>query len=101
MYSAPSGPNFASIQLCSRLLPLPDGIIGRRVSANAGGSCCATPFGSTVTAIRLAGLHSSPMNHLSFQYAGQATPLLVFTSSRWYVGPFMIAWQPPLTYGSV
>src|SRR5437879_3877418 len=82
MYSAPSGPNLASIQLWTLLLPPPPGMIARSDSANAGGTCWATPAGSTVTATRLAGLHSSPMSHLSFQYCGQATPLLVSHAVR-------------------
>src|SRR3954454_201742 len=101
MYRAPSGPNFASIHDCTLLSATPDGMIFASVSANAGGACCGTLPGSTVTATRLLPLDSSPMIHLSFQYAGHATPLLVFARSRWYVGPDMIAWPPPRKYGSV
>jgi hypothetical protein len=58
-------------------------MIARSDSPNSGGACCGTPAGSTVTATRLAEFDWSPMNHLSSQYAGHATPLAVSTRSRW------------------
>jgi hypothetical protein len=53
----------------------------RSVSADTGGCAAATPAGSTVTAIRFCELVWSPMNHLSSQYLGHATPLAASTRS--------------------
>ena len=67
MYSAPSGPNLASIQLCSWLSAAPDWMMLRTSSPKAGRPWSLIRFGSMVTATRLLEFDSSPMNHLFSQ----------------------------------
>ena len=83
------------------MLSLPFRMMLRTSSAKAGGPWLAIRAGSIVTATRLSGLDSSPMNHLFSQYAGHATPLAVSTSARWYTGPDITACPPPFRYGWV